>query len=381
MGYINVILTAIFVFPVLAFFITLPYIIYNYNKFGSILFIRTLLIYLFILYLLSAYFLIIMPLPSISSVARLTTKVQLVPFDLISNIIRTVHFNYKDISTYVNIFRNPFVYQTIYNFLLTVPFGIFLRYYFKYSFIKTLLFTFLLSLFFEITQLTGLYFIYPNAYRLFDVDDLIVNTLGGIFGFLVTPLVTMMLPTKEELDLKSYIKGTKVSSTKRIVTFIIDIVIIIVFIFLELLIDHLYNLTYNYALYAGISIFIFYNLIPFITNGKTIGYKITNIVITNEDIERCKRYQVLFRNIIFSYIYIPLLYYLYLLFKFINKIANYRYSLLIIIGYISIVMILSIFILIRNFILHKRFLYETISKTKVSSTIEVPESSTGSRSV
>ena len=381
MGYINVILTAIFVFPVLAFFITLPYIIYNYNKFGSILFIRTLLIYLFILYLLSAYFLIIMPLPSISSVARLTTKVQLVPFDLISNIIRTVHFNYKDISTYVNIFRNPFVYQTIYNFLLTVPFGIFLRYYFKYSFIKTLLFTFLLSLFFEITQLTGLYFIYPNAYRLFDVDDLIVNTLGGIFGFLVTPLVTMMLPTKEELDLKSYIKGTKVSSTKRIVTFIIDIVIIIVFIFLELLIDHLYNLTYNYALYAGISIFIFYNLIPFITNGKTIGYKITNIVITNEDIERCKRYQVLFRNIIFSYIYIPLLYYLYLLFKFINKIANYRYSLLIIIGYISIVMILSIFTLIRNFILHKRFLYETITKTKLSSTIEVPESSTGSRSV
>ena len=381
MGYINVILTAIFVFPVLAFFITLPYIIYNYNKFGSILFIITLLIYLFILYLLSAYFLIIMPLPSISSVARLTTKVQLVPFDLISNIIRTVHFNYKDISTYVNIFRNPFVYQTIYNFLLTVPFGIFLRYYFKCNFIKTLLFTFLLSLFFEITQLTGLYFIYPNAYRLFDVDDLIVNTLGGIFGFLVTPLVTMMLPTKEELDLKSYIKGTKVSSTKRIVTFIIDIVIIIVFIGLELLIDHLYNLTYNYALYVGLSIFIFYNLIPFITNGKTIGYKITNIVITNEDNERCKRYQVLFRNIIFSYIYIPLLYYLYLLFKFINKIANYRYSLLIIIGYISIVMILSIFTLIRNFILHKRFLYETITKTKLSSTIEVPESSTGSRSV
>ena len=381
MGYINVILTAIFVFPVLAFFITLPYIIYNYNKFGSILFIRTLLIYLFILYLLSAYFLIIMPLPSISSVARLTTKVQLVPFDLISNIIRTVHFNYKDISTYVNIFRNPFVYQTIYNFLLTVPFGIFLRYYFKCNFIKTLLFTFLLSLFFEITQLTGLYFIYPNAYRLFDVDDLIVNTLGGIFGFLVTPLVTMMLPTKEELDLKSYIKGTKVSSTKRIVTFIIDIVIIIVFIGLELLIDHLYNLTYIYALYVGLSIFIFYNLIPFITNGKTIGYKITNIVITNEDNERCKRYQVLFRNIIFSYIYIPLLYYLYLLFKFINKIANYRYSLLIIIGYISIVMILSIFTLIRNFILHKRFLYETITKTKLSSTIEVPESSTGRRSV
>ncbi len=380
MGYINVILTAIFVFPVLAFFITLPYIIYNYNKFGSILFIRTLLIYLFILYLLSAYFLIIMPLPSISYVARLTTKVQLVPFDLLSNIIRTVHFNYKDISTYVNLFKNPFVYQTIYNFLLTVPFGIFLRYYFKYSFIKTLLLTFLLSLFFEITQLTGLYFIYPNAYRLFDVDDLIVNTLGGVFGFLVTPLVTMMLPTKEELDLKAYKKGTKVSSTKRIITFIIDIVIIILFLGLELLIDYIYRVHNNYILYLGISILLFYNFIPLITNGKTIGYKITNIVISNEDNGVCKRYQVLFRNLIFTCIYMPMLYYLYLLFRFINKIANYRYSLLIIIGYISIVMILSIFTLIRNFILHKRFLYEIITKTKLSSTIEVPERSSGSRS-
>ena len=381
MGYINVILTAIFVFPVLAFFITLPYIVYNYNKFGSILFIRTLLIYLFILYLLSAYFLIIMPLPSISYVARLTTKVQLVPFDLLSNIIRTVHFNYKDISTYVNIFKNPFVYQTIYNFLLTVPFGIFLRYYFKYSFIKTLLFTFLLSLFFEITQLTGLYFIYPNAYRLFDVDDLIVNTLGGVFGFLVTPLVTMMLPTKEELDLKPYKKGTKVSSTKRIITFIIDIVIIILFLGLELLIDYIYHVHNNYTLYLGISILLFYNFIPLITNGKTLGYKITNIVISNEDNGVCKRYQVLFRNLIFTCIYMPMLYYLYLLFRFINKIANYRYSLLIIIGYISIVMILSIFTLIRNFILHKRFLYEIVTKTKLSSTIEVPKSSVGSRSV
>ncbi len=372
MGYINVILTALFAFPILAFFITLPYIIYNYNKFGSILFVRTLLVYLFTLYLLSAYFLIIMPLPPISYVAKLTTKVQLVPFDLISNIIRTVHFNYKDISTYVNIFRNPYVYQTIYNFLLTVPFGIFLRYYFKCKFKVTFLFTFLLSLFFEITQLTGLYFIYPNAYRLFDVDDLIVNTLGGMFGYLITPLITFMLPTKEELDLKSYKKGTKVSSTKRIITFLIDIVFIILFVGFEIVLDRVLNLSNYYLLYIFISIFIFYNIIPFITNGKTVGYKITNIVVAKLDSTRTKRYQILIRNIVFSYLYIPLFYYLYLLFKFINKIANHYYSSLIIIGYITVVMIISSLMLIRNFILHKRFMFEVISKTKVISTIEVP---------
>ena len=182
MGYMNIILTAIFAFPILAFFITLPYIIYNYNKFGSVLLIRSILIYAFILYLLCAYFLIIMPLPSIEYVSKIHTKVQLIPFDLLSNIKRTVCFDYKDIHTYFNIFKNPFVYQTIYNFLLMVPFGIFLRYYFKCRIIKTFTISLLLSLFFELTQLTGLYFIYPNAYRLFDVDDLIVNTLGGVFG-------------------------------------------------------------------------------------------------------------------------------------------------------------------------------------------------------
>lgn len=372
MGYIDIIITACLIFPIAAFLITLPYIIYNYNKFGSILFIRTILIYLFVLYLISAYFLIIMPLPSIEYVSHLTTKVQIIPFDLTRNIIRTVHFNYKDISTIIYIFKNAYVYQTIYNLFLMVPFGIFLRYYFKCSFKKTVLFTFFLSLFFELTQLTGLYFIYPNAYRLFDVDDLIVNTLGGIFGYLITPIFTKLLPSKEELDLKSYKKGSKVSSTKRIITFMIDAVIAILIFGLELVLDYLYNLSLGYYAYIFIAIFIIFNIIPFITGGQTIGYKITNIIVADNNGDKVKRYKLLFRNFILSFIYIPMHYYLYLLFKFVNSIANKNYSSLVIIGYITVISISSIFIIARNFILHKPFLYEVITKTKVISTIEVP---------
>ena len=373
MSYMSVIITSVLVFPIIAFLITLPYIIYNYNKFGSILLIRTILIYLFVLYLLSAYFLIIMPLPKIESVKKLTTEVQLIPFDLLKNIIRTVHFDYKDISTYGQIFKNAYVYQTIYNFLLMVPFGMFLRYYFKCKFKRVVLFTFLLSLFFELTQLTGLYFIYPHAYRLFDVDDLIVNTLGGIFGYLITPIFTKLLPTREELDLKSYKKGSKVSSTKRIITFIIDITIAIAFVGIELGIDYLFNYSYNYLIYIFISLLIFFNIIPLITRGKTIGYCITNIVVRDKYGECVKWYKLFFRNIIFSYIYIPMHYYLYLLFRLVNSIAKKNYSSLVVIGYISIIIISSIFIIVRNFILHKPFLYEIITKTKVFSTIEDPE--------
>lgn len=373
MSYMSVIITSVLVFPIIAFLITLPYIIYNYNKFGSILLIRTILIYLFVLYLLSAYFLIIMPLPKIETVRNLTTKVQLVPFDLLRNIIRTVHFDYKDISTYSKIFKNAYVYQTIYNFLLMVPFGMFLRYYFKCKFKKVLLFTFLLSLFFELTQLTGLYFIYPHAYRLFDVDDLIVNTLGGMFGYLITPLFTKLLPTREELDNKSYKKGAKVSSTKRIITFIIDITIVIVFIMLELGISYVLNYSYNYLLFIAIALLIFFILIPLITCGKTIGYSITNIIVKDINGDKVKRYKLLIRNLIFSYIYIPMHYYLYLLFKIVNSIAKKNYSSLVVIGYISVITISSIFIIVRNFILHKPFIYELITKTRVFSTIENPD--------
>ena len=43
-----------------------------------------------------------------------------------------------------------------------------------------------LSLGVELTQLTGLWGLYPCAYRQFDVDDLILNVAGVMLGFLVT---------------------------------------------------------------------------------------------------------------------------------------------------------------------------------------------------
>ena len=41
MGYIVSIKTAIFIFPVLAFLITVPYMIVNYRKYGSVNKLRT----------------------------------------------------------------------------------------------------------------------------------------------------------------------------------------------------------------------------------------------------------------------------------------------------------------------------------------------------
>ena len=173
--------------------------------------------------------------------------------------------------------------------------------------------------------------------------------------------------------MKSYKKGSKVSSTKRIVTLVIDLFFTVVFIFVELLIDYFYKINLPKDIYFIISIFIFFIFIPLVNNGPTIGYKITNMTIATNTGGIPKRYQILIRNLILSIFYIPLGYYIYLIFKLINKIANHNYGSIVIIGYIFAVFIIALFILIRNFILRKVFLYERISKTKVVSTIEIPE--------
>ncbi len=68
--YIGPISTAVWVFPFVALVFTFPYIVSRYHKYGAVLFLRTLLVYSFIFYLLCVYFLGILPLPSIAEVSR-----------------------------------------------------------------------------------------------------------------------------------------------------------------------------------------------------------------------------------------------------------------------------------------------------------------------
>ena len=59
MGYISTIKTAVQLFPFLAFLLTLPYMILNYRKYGSVNKLRVLIFYSFMLYLMTVYLLVI----------------------------------------------------------------------------------------------------------------------------------------------------------------------------------------------------------------------------------------------------------------------------------------------------------------------------------
>ncbi len=369
-NYLKPIITAIITFPIIALLFTLPYIIFQYRKYGSIPLLRGLVVYSFILYLISAYFLIILPLPSKEFVMNLKTpSTQLIPFTFIKDFIENTSLVITNPNSYLKALKEPFFYQVLYNIFLTMPFGIYLRYYFKCSMKKTILSTFLLSLFFELTQLSGLYGIYPRSYRLFDVDDLMINTLGGFLGYLTEPIILLFLPTRDKIDEWAYKKGENVSFLRRLLAFNIDILIFIVIIFITMLFT---NKKIN-TNFLAIIVLCYYVIIPTITKGSTLGKKFLKIKIANEDGKDSKVSQIILRNIILYYIYIPAPYYLLI---FIVSLSSAIHSIIILVGLlILLVFIITSFVIVFIKVVIKKELlwYERISKTKNISTIIIEE--------
>lgn len=139
----------------------------------------------FILYLATAYTTVILPLPSSKVIAYLD-HVHASTYSLDWSYAFDVFINYNPIFTQGNIISgltSSSFTQILFNILLTLPFGLYLNLHFKQKFGLTFAYTIGLTLFFELTQLSALYGLYPRPYRLFDVDDILLNTIGSIIGF------------------------------------------------------------------------------------------------------------------------------------------------------------------------------------------------------
>lgn len=362
MSYIDIIKTACLFFPVLSFIITIPFILKQYHKYGSIPILRIVIAYSFTLYLLIAYFLIILPLPTITEVKNMTGPIaNLIPFSFI-----------YDFAKATSIFSSQ-VYTVVFNLFLTVPFGIYLRYYFKQDFKRTVLYTFLLSLFFEVTQLTGLYFIYPRAYRLFDLDDLLINTLGGALGFYLTRLFTFFLPTRDELDNISYKRGTKVSLLRRTIAYIIDINFIVILCSIVHYTLNIFNVDFFGITSFVITIILYYPVYMNMKKGQTIGKRIVKIKIVKENDDDAKWHNYFMRYLVL-YSFITVIPYLlfFLILKSYKILEPIAFVILLCI-LMFIIIIIGFYILVNNIMKKKLFLYERITKTKNVSTITYKE--------
>nr|BFF09508.1 hypothetical protein GCM10025699_08110 [Microbacterium flavescens] len=84
------------------------------------------------------------------------------------------------------VLTDPAALQVLLNVLLFIPLGFFVRVIGGRGILVAALVGLGLSGFIELTQLTGAWGLYPCAYRVFDVDDLLTNSLGAVIGSLLS---------------------------------------------------------------------------------------------------------------------------------------------------------------------------------------------------
>ncbi len=276
---------AFLIFPFLALLFTVPYVIYQYHKYGSFLVLRACIVYSFILYMTCAYFMTILPLPPIAEVAEYTTPyVDLEVFGFWHDFWEYSSFVPSDPSTWLEVTREIVFYEPFFNLLLLLPLGVYLRYYFKRSWLQTILISFGVSLSFELLQLSALFGIYPRPYRVFQLDDLFLNTMGASIGFWLTPLFSFFLPSREKMDEMAYQRGKKVSMTRRLIAFIFDWAILagIIELLAKLLGTPLFLQMVNLegkrsVILYMVLVFIYFVIVPTLTGGRTIGKLFVNI--------------------------------------------------------------------------------------------------------
>ena len=218
---------AVLTFPLVALVVTLPYLVWQYRRYGRVRAWKSLVAYAFVFYLLCACYMVILPLPADRTAVYGTgSHVQLDPLAALRAIKAAGVLDVADPRTRLPALRTSAVYEPLFNVLLTMPFGAFLRYVLKARWWQALGAGLALSLFFELTQLSGLYGIYAHPYRYFDVDDLIANTAGAVLGCWAAAPLCRLLPDLDAMNLGS-VRDARAftTTTHRALAFAVDAVL------------------------------------------------------------------------------------------------------------------------------------------------------------
>ncbi|WP_017204223.1 VanZ family protein [Microbacterium algeriense] len=157
-----------------------PFVAVSYRRRGRLGLGRTLLWLAALIYFWAIWTYTLLPLPdpdTIRCVGAITDPM---------SVVRDVQ---KAFAAPGNPLRQPALLQLVFNVLLFVPLGFFVRVLAGRGILVALAAGFGLSLLVETTQLTGVWGVYPCAYRFFDVGDLMTNTLGAVVGCTIALVV------------------------------------------------------------------------------------------------------------------------------------------------------------------------------------------------
>ena len=191
---------AAYAFPLIAALVAVPFFDRQVRA-CCFNWVRTVFGGLFLFYVLCVLSLVFFPLPDAAQAARLSGhEIQLVPFQFVADFLRETPLVLSDARTYLPALFDRTVLQVVCNILMLLPFGMYLRYVCGLDLGKVALASLAFSAFIELGQLTGLFFVFRGSYRLCDVDDLMLNTLGGLLGGELVHALEAYLPPLDAFD-------------------------------------------------------------------------------------------------------------------------------------------------------------------------------------
>ncbi|TDV44826.1 VanZ family protein [Actinophytocola oryzae] len=283
--------TAVTLFPLLALVVMLPVAVMSYRRRGRAGGWTTTVFYCFLFYLLAAFLQTIIPLPAnpaeYCAEQTYASTPQLRPFyfwDVLETRARVS-----------GTWLNPAMWSTALNVVLLAPLGFFVRYLSGVRFLGAAALGFVASLFFELTQLTGVWFIYPCAYRLFSVDDLILNTVGAVLGWLVAgPLIKILPELDSERDRSRY--AARVTASRRVLALLTDGVAFGVLTVVVLGLLQLFGVPPAVRNPATAALAVLYFLLVPVQTGSTVGKRAMLMRIERTDGKRPGPFALLARN-------------------------------------------------------------------------------------
>ncbi|MCO1579523.1 VanZ family protein [Crossiella sp. SN42] len=196
--YVQNIQTGLLYFVIVGFALLIPVVVFHYVRFGRVDPRRSFVLYAALMYGLVLLALVFMPFPPLDSVCTGRQSTQFTPFQFLADIQTELAKHGQ--SGFLAGLTSKSMLSFVFNIALFVPLGVLLRKVYGLQRRWVVAIGSVASLLIEITQLTGNFGIYPCPYRLFDVDDLVANTLGAALGGLIAPaalIVPKLLPPNE----------------------------------------------------------------------------------------------------------------------------------------------------------------------------------------
>lgn len=257
---------AIAIWPFLALILTFPILMIEYIRFHRLPRSRIIVLYFLMLYILGLVAFTLYPLPPDSAAfcAHNHLQPQLNPLQFISDMQNS---------------GLQALMQLGANLVFFVPLGIALRNIFGLKLVPTIIISFATSLVIETAQLTGVFGIYPCAYRLFDVDDLLINTLGGCLGFAIAHILPNWSKTAKREKI-----NTEPGAIHRFITFAGDQLFVSFAGLILSLPFYFFTDTWgNWQTALTILCFnVFHFFVPFVNNGQTVFGKLTGVSLDDK---------------------------------------------------------------------------------------------------